>query len=184
MTIRTAFVDDAPLIAEGVFRAFLLSDNHPRREEWMRVLCDVCSQPDTQYSYTNTVIATDDKGRNLGIMIIIDGADYARQRRNMFNQLSSLFSEVFGPGWEQMADEAVPGELYIDSLAVFPPFRGNGVGTSLLQHAVDHARALHLTATLAVEPSNPAKNLYSRMGFSYHHDIIIFNEHYELWMKA
>lgn len=184
MTVRTATIEDAPLIADGIFRAFLLSEKHPRREEWMHVLCDVCAQPDTQYSYTNTVIATDDEGRNLGIMIIIDGADYARQRRNMFNQLSSLFTEVFGPGWEQMPDEAAPGELYIDSLAVFPHFRGNGIGTSLLQYAINQASSRQLTATLAVEPSNPAKRLYSRMGFAYHHDIIIFNEHYELWTKA
>lgn len=182
--IRKATADDAKLIAEGVFRAFLLGENHPRREEWMRVLTCVCAQPDTQYSYTNTVVATDEEGRDIGIMIVIDGNDYARQRRNMFDQLSDLFSEVFGPGWEEMEDEAAPGELYIDSLAVLPPYRRQGVGTALLQYAIREARRLQLTATLAVEPANPAKRLYARLGFAYRSDIVIFNEAYELWGRV
>lgn len=181
MTIRPAVVADAPMIAEGIFRAFLLDENHPHRDEWMRVLCDVCAQADTQYSYTNTAIAHDADGCVLGIMICIDGADYARQRRNMFAQLFDIFNDVFGVDWEKMPDEAVPGQLYIDSLAVFPKYQGHGVGTALLQHAIDKAHSKQLVATLAVEPSNPAKRLYTRLGFAYDHDVVIFNERYEYW---
>ena len=186
VTIRQAQVSDAASIAEGIYEAFLLPgskvENQPNfHQQWIDTLTAICAQPDTQYSYTNTLVAEVD-GEIAGIMITVDGAIYRMQRENMFPQLKDLFNTAFGPGWEEMEDEAQTGELYVDSIAVFPAYRHRGIGTTLLSHAQQRAKELNIPlVTLAVEPSNTAKVLYHELGFSYNRQITIFNEEYELW---
>lgn len=186
ITIRQARVDDAASIAEGIYEAFLLPgskmENDPGfHQQWIDVLTAICAQPDTQYSYTNTVVAEED-GEIAGIMITEDGAIYRIQREKMFPQLNSLFDTVFGQGWEDMEDEAQAGELYVDSIAVFPAYRHRGICTTLLSHAKQRAKELNIPfVTLAVEPMNSAKQLYQELGFNYNRIITIFNEEYELY---
>ena len=101
----------------------------------------------------------------------------------MYPQLKSIFDEVFGSDWENMEDEAQSGELYIDSLAVFLPYRHQGVGTRLLLQAKQRAKELGIpVTTLAVEPMNSAKILYQKLGFRCNRTITIFNEIYHLYM--
>jgi ribosomal protein S18 acetylase RimI-like enzyme len=185
VTIRQAQVSDAASIAEGIYEAFLLPgsevENQPNfHQQWIDTLTAICAQPDTQYSYTNTLVAEVD-GEIAGIMITVDGAIYRMQRENMFPQLKDLFNIAFGQGWEEMEDEAQTGELYVDSIAVFPAYRHRGIGTSMLLHAQQRAKELNIPqVTLAVEPTNAAKKLYHELGFSYIRQITIFNEEYEL----
>lgn len=185
ITIRQAQVNDAASIAEGVYEAFLLPgsqiENTPNfHQQWIDTLTKICAQPDTQYSYTNTLVA-EENGEIAGIMITVDCAIYRMQREKMFPQLKSLFNTAFGSGWENMEDEAQPSELYVDSLAVFPAYRHRGIGTTLLMHAKQRAKELHIPlVTLAVEPTNTAKQLYHELGFRYDRHITIFNEEYEL----
>ena len=187
VTIRQAQVSDAASIAEGIYEAFLLPgsevENQPNfHQQWIDTLTAICAQPDTQYSYTNTLVAEVD-GEIAGIMITVDGAIYRIQRERMFPQLKSLFDTAFGPGWEEMEDEAQTGELYVDSIAVFPAYRHRGIGTTLLSHAQQRAKELNIPlVTLAVEPTNSAKLLYQELGFSYNRIITIFNEEYELYV--
>ena len=187
VTIRQAQVSDAASIAEGIYEAFLLPgsevENKPNfHHQWIDTLTAICAQPDTQYSYTNTLVAEVD-GEIAGIMITVDGAIYRMQRERMFPQLKDLFNTAFGPGWEEMEDEAQTGELYVDSIAVFPAYRHRGIGTTLLSHAQQRAKELNIPlVTLAVEPTNSAKLLYQELGFSYNRIITIFNEEYELYV--
>ncbi len=188
ITIRPAQVNDAASIAEGIYEAFLLPgseiESNPNfHQQWIDTLTAVCAQPDTQYSYTNTLVAEED-GEIAGIMITIDGSNYRRQRERMFPQLKSLFDTAFGQGWENMEDEAQVGELYVDSIAVFPAYRHRGIGTTLLSHAKQRAKELNIPlVTLAVEPTNSAKQLYQELGFRYYRIITIFNEEYELFVE-
>jgi ribosomal protein S18 acetylase RimI-like enzyme len=187
ITIRQAHISDAVHIAEGIYEAFQLVGSELEKDpgfhrRWIDNLIVVCAQPDTHYSYTNTVVAEED-GEIAGIMIAVDGKNYRIQREKMYPQLKSLFDEVFGLGWEDMEDEAQAGEFYVDSLAVFTPYRHRGIGTSLLIHAKKRAKELGIPiATLAVEPMNPAKTLYQEIGFRYNRPITIFNEEYHLYM--
>jgi GNAT superfamily N-acetyltransferase len=65
------------------------------------------------------------------------------------------------PGYGFLA-ESIP-EL---SIAVRPSFRGRGVGTALLNALVRLARDEgHAALSLSVEPDNPARKLYERVGF-------------------
>ena len=188
ITIRKAEISDAAFIAEGIFSAFLLEEmavegRESLREKWLDTLTDVCAQIDTHYSYTNTFIAELD-GERAGMMIALDGKNYRFQREKMYPQLKSLFDIAFGVGWEDMEDEAKPGEYYIDSLSVFPKYRFRGVGTALIEHAKQQAKALKIEhVTLAVEPMNMAKKLYQRLGFEFDREITIFNEHYHLYVN-
>jgi ribosomal protein S18 acetylase RimI-like enzyme len=53
------------------------------------------------------------------------------------------------------------------SIAVVPDLRGVGIGESLLQGLINVARSRGVRQlSLSVEPDNPAKRLYARMGFT------------------
>jgi ribosomal protein S18 acetylase RimI-like enzyme len=60
-----------------------------------------------------------------------------------------------------------PREIYIEMLGVDPAWRGQGVGSCLIQHAENMARQQGATQlTLAVASDNtPAIHLYGKMGF-------------------
>ena len=178
--IRKATIEDVAYIAEGIYHAFLLEDE-ALYNQWIRTLKEVCAQEDTHYSYTNTFIAEVD-GEQAGMMIAVDGEHYREQRDRMYPQLKGLFDIAFGEGWDDMEDEAKAGEFYIDSLAVSLPYRNQGVGTALIEKAKEMAKEQGIgVVTLAVEPTNPAKKLYRKLGFAYQRGIEIFNEEYELY---
>ena len=180
INIRKATIDDVAYIAEGIYHAFLLEDK-ALYNQWIRTLKEVCTQEDTHYSYTNTFIAEVD-GEQAGMMIAVDGEHYREQRDRMYPQLKGLFDIAFGEGWDDMEDEAKAGEFYIDSLAVSLPYRNQGVGTALIEKAKEMAKEQGIgVVTLAVEPTNPAKKLYKKLGFAYQRGIEIFNEEYELY---
>ncbi len=50
-------------------------------------------------------------------------------------------------------------------IAVFPHYRGRGIGTAILQDLLLTASRMHKTVSLHVEPNNRAFNLYQRLGF-------------------
>lgn len=72
-----------------------------------------------------------------------------------------LFLDATDPGYGYVAD-AVP-EL---SVCVWPGYRGRGLGTLLLEEALQAARDRGLDrVSLSVEAGNPARRLYADMGF-------------------
>lgn len=70
--------------------------------------------------------------------------------------------------------EGPVGRLYIDTTRVevrlmevtlLPPFRNQGIGSRLMDEVLAYADALALPASLHVEPFNPARRIYDRLGF-------------------
>lgn len=59
----------------------------------------------------------------------------------------------------------LPDELRVIDIALMPVQRGEGIGSSLLATVVAEADAAALPVSLHVEPWNPAKRLYERLGF-------------------
>lgn len=57
-------------------------------------------------------------------------------------------------------------EVRLMELTLLPDFRGHGIGTSLMDSFLAYADGLGLSASLHVEPFNPAKRMYERMGFA------------------
>jgi GNAT superfamily N-acetyltransferase len=51
------------------------------------------------------------------------------------------------------------------AIAVLPDYVGKGVGTQLLSYILEAARENYASVVLSVRATNPAKQLYERMGF-------------------
>lgn len=57
------------------------------------------------------------------------------------------------------------GDLHLIDISLVPARRGGGIGTAIMEDLVEWARARGMTMTLYVEPPNPARRLYERLGF-------------------
>jgi ribosomal protein S18 acetylase RimI-like enzyme len=73
------------------------------------------------------------------------------------------------------ADDAPVGRVYLDrretdihliDISLVEQRRGNGIGTAIMEDLLDLARAEGKTLSLFVEPNNPARRLYERLGFA------------------
>jgi ribosomal protein S18 acetylase RimI-like enzyme len=58
-----------------------------------------------------------------------------------------------------------PDEIRLMDIALLPPHRGKGIGTTLLRDLQDEARAVGKALRIHVERMNPALGLYKRLGF-------------------
>jgi ribosomal protein S18 acetylase RimI-like enzyme len=56
-------------------------------------------------------------------------------------------------------------DIRIMDIALAPPFRGRGLGTSLLRSLIEEADASGRKLSIHVEYNNPARSLYDRLGF-------------------
>ncbi len=137
-------------------------------DDFCRVMTRLVERDNTQYSYRNALVATDSQGTVTGICVSYDGA--------LLRRLRAPFIEAaktdFGRDFSMMEDETQAGELYIDSLAVKPENRGQGIASALLRATIDKARQMGLPATgLLVDCGNPnAERLYRSLGFEYAND--------------
>jgi len=67
------------------------------------------------------------------------------------------------------------GRIYVDTtgkevrlmeVTLLPAWRNRGIGTRLTRLLLDYSDALGVPASLHVEPFNPAKRMYERLGFT------------------
>jgi ribosomal protein S18 acetylase RimI-like enzyme len=56
-------------------------------------------------------------------------------------------------------------EIRIADITLLPPYRGAGAGTRLLRSLIEESEAARKPLTIHVEPMNPARRLYQRLGF-------------------
>lgn len=77
-----------------------------------------------------------------------------------------------GAAWFRLFSADEPGYGFVSptipevSIAVVPAARGNGIGMALLVHLVEEARRQDIAQlSLSVEQDNPARRLYTRIGF-------------------
>ena len=172
ITFRPATADDAIFISRGFHTAMLMDDTP---EERIRLFADkICSRSDVLYSHTNTIIA-EREGEAVGMVTAYDGSKYSGMRKVTM----ALVKEHLGIEFPGMEDEALPGEYYIDSLAVMPEHRLQGIGRMLLTEATKAGHEKGLIVTLAVDPVNTkAQQLYESFGFVRDTDIFIFGHTY------
>ena len=60
----------------------------------------------------------------------------------------------------------VPGEIRLLDMALTGRACGCGIGTALIRELIDESRATGARINIHVEPDNPAKRLFARLGFS------------------
>lgn len=162
ITLKRASANDARFIAENVLRALHIDETN---QEHIDYLAGISSRDDTLYSWRNATIALYD-GTPAGLMVAYDGARY-RQMRDITFPLIRIY---VGDDYRNMDDESHPGEYYLDSLAVLPEYRRNGIASALIEEMFRQRDAAGIPlATIAVDPGNAsAYRLYARHGF--HHD--------------
>lgn len=135
LTIRDAKPSDAPFLAECIlagmhfydFEGFLSDDMTDLFERFTE--CE--SREDTLYSWKNTRLAEVD-GVPAGALLSYPGELYLELRDKTFREYwPAFFTEH--PASDPEAD---PGEYYLDSLAVHPDYRKQGIGKALLEDGV------------------------------------------------
>lgn len=168
MEIVAARREDAPLIAKAVMMAVgdeicrdFAGESHTMADV-ESLFTELASMDDSQYSYRNTVVALAPGGEVAGVCVGYDGALLHRMRERFFEAaLRHIGVDMHG-----MADETTPDEFYLDTLAVFPQWRGQGIGGRLLLAQAARGHAQGKPAGLLVDKVNPkAEALYRRLGF-------------------
>ncbi len=169
ITLRLGRPEDAQHIAGMIIMAMTeeccrhFYGEHHSIEDFHRLMTQLAASPGTQYSYENTICAIDDKGRIVGISVSYDGARLEELRQPF---IDSAIRE-FGIDHSSMSPETQSGELYLDSLAVLPEYRGMGIAKLLLKATAEKAYKMGaLPIGLLVDESNTqAEQLYYKMGF-------------------
>ena len=132
-----------------------------------KMMTMLVEREDSQYSYRNTLVAMD-ADRVVGISVSYDGG--------RLHELRSAFIEAakehIGKDHSGMDDETQAGELYLDSLAVLPEYRRQGIAQRLLMATKEKADRMRLPCVgLLVDKGNPsAERLYASVGFRYAND--------------
>ena len=161
--IRQAQKEDAFTIALAV--AMAIGDEETLRnycgDDYLKVLTEIASAKETQYSWQNALIAECD-GKAAGAIVGYDGAMLEKLRNGTFEILQKR-----GLPTPTIANETEAGEFYLDSIAVMPEYRGHGIGSHLITAIRQKAIAEgHERVGLIVDIDNPhAKRLYTALGF-------------------
>jgi ribosomal protein S18 acetylase RimI-like enzyme len=58
-----------------------------------------------------------------------------------------------------------PDPIFINELVLSPEFQGSGIGTKVLEEAIDEANEKHIPVRLQVLKANKAQELYRKMDF-------------------
>ena len=130
-------------------------------EDFRKMMTILVEREDSQYSYQNTLVAMDAE-QVVGISVSYDGG--------CLHELAA--KEQIGKDHSGMDDETQAGELYLDSLAVLPEYRCQGIARKLLLATKERANLLGLPRVgLLVDKDNPiGEALYTSVGFQYVND--------------
>lgn len=141
---------------------------HHTLDDFHAMMTRLVEMEDSQYSYRNTLVATNTEGILMGILVGYNGADLKKLRTRFIQE--AIVS--FGIDYSSMEPETEAGEFYIDSLAVSSNFRGKGVAQQLLHAGIERARELGIPKVgLLCDKCNPnAERLYAHVGFEYVND--------------
>jgi ribosomal protein S18 acetylase RimI-like enzyme len=163
--IRKAAPSDAtiavPLIIDAIgnIAEQMTGETEPKAVE--KELIGLFKCEGNRHTYLNTVVAQID-GSVAGVMVLYSGKQAIALDANLVHWLRSKTGEQI-----DIPPEAHIDEFYIDTVCVHPDFRGQGMGTLLLEHAEKIAQEAGFDKlTLNVEEEKEAAiRLYERIGY-------------------
>lgn len=175
MIIRKATLSDAEYVAKTVLTAL---DMGTSDLEWVK---ESCADPQSMYSWNKSLIA-EDEGKPVGCIISYSGDDYQKLRDYTW---SRLWKGVDPAEIKQTAIETYPGEYYLDSLAIEPEYRGNGLGKRLMESAIRQGKGLGYDkyALLVAEGKLRLKEYYASLGFEEAGDVNFFGHRYKRMLR-
>lgn len=144
-------------------------------EKALIFLEELIEQPNNQYSYQNVTLAKDNQ-EIVGAFTLYNGADLIKLRQPVLDLLKSKYQREIFP-----QEETEAGEMYIDTIAVLPQYRGKGYGGIILDYIIEeYGNKKNATIGLLVDLTNPkAKKLYESKGFKYVGEKQLMNENHE-----
>ncbi len=136
-------------------------------EDFRKMMTMLVEHEDSQYSYRNTMVAMD-ADKVVGISVSYDGGRLHELRHSFIEAAK----EHIGKDHSGMDDAKQAGELYLDSLAVLPEYRRQGIARRLLLATKQRANLLGLPRVrLFVNKDTPVgEALYTSVGFQYVND--------------
>lgn len=167
MVIRKATVKDSEALSQLLFIAmedilyhFIGIKNDKEAKGFLK---HFTQRKNNQYSFENCFVA-ENGVEIIGAINIYDGGKLKILRTPIEKYINTQFKSNYIP-----EAETQEGEWYIDSFAVSPDHRGKGVGTIMLEHAIDfYAFENSPPLGLLVDYENrDAKKMYLKMGFKY-----------------
>jgi ribosomal protein S18 acetylase RimI-like enzyme len=119
-------------------------------------------QPANQYSYAHTLVY-EENGEIAGSVTAYDGSLLPAYRTPFLNYIA----ETYNAKDLVIENETMVGEIYIDTISVYPTHQGRGIGRKLLNAIISKSRSEgHKKIGLLVDVENPnAKKLYMALGF-------------------
>ncbi len=99
MEIIKARKADAPLIARSIMDAVgaeiceNLAGENRTLADVERLFTTLAERDDSQYSYLNTLVAADDDGKAVGVIVSYDGAQLAELRKPFFELIKTVLDK-------------------------------------------------------------------------------------------
>lgn len=155
--------NDFPIDPENDFTEGAMDEREKRTERMLKIVTDVCADEKTLYSYKNTYIAMVD-GKPAGSLTGYSGDNYLEMKQATYNFVKNHHGVYLTPS----ETETVPGEFYLDSMAVDPAFRGYSIGRKLIRKmTADVNEAGFDKVTLIAEKARPwLVHMYEGLGFN------------------
>lgn len=173
MLVRNGRIEDAGFLAKVVTEALGLelsiglAGGEARLPLVDKLFTRLAADPDSQYSYRNSLVAITDDGTPIGGIIAYDGADLRRLRKAFARGANEILGwNVTEEESEKWEDEADSHEIYIDSLYVDPAYRNRGIASALVKGIEERFKEKQKPLGLLVEPENQAAyRAYLHLGF-------------------
>lgn len=165
ITIRNARKEDAqeavPLIMEAIGDISTHLTGETEEVEITKEFVNLFTRTDNRHSYLYTYVA-EKKGNIAGVLVFYSADQATTLDANLEDYLSNKKGTPV-----KIDPETLPGEWYVDTVVVDPAYRGQGIGTDLLNHAERLVKSFgggKLSLNVETE-KYAAISLYNRLSF-------------------
>lgn len=174
--IRQARKDDAeaviPLIMLAIEELILPFTGYIQKKKAGRILKQYYETPGNRFSY-DLITVDEQNGQITGMILCYFGKDSAALYTPIEEALFSKRNKEISLDLEADYDE-----YYIDALAVYPQYQGQGIASALMKHSEQHAVSEGVNRIgLNVDINNAAaKNVYIQKGYVADKKIMLYHK--------